>query len=106
MLPLQQGQGAPFMGRLVNITRDENGIYIPIPFDMLNDAGIKDESQVEVWALRDGTISFRIATICELCGRGAKLYEIDMGSIKRKICAEDYKKLLGVFPQELPTEQQ
>ncbi|WP_257142578.1 hypothetical protein [Bacillus pseudomycoides] len=54
--------------------------------------------QVEVWSMLDGTVSFRIATICKLCGRGAKLYEIDMGPIKKKICAEDYCKLFGVYP--------
>ncbi|WP_257143815.1 hypothetical protein [Bacillus pseudomycoides] len=98
------------MQRVVTIKRDENGISIPIPSGMFNDAGVTDAVQVEVWSMLDGTVSFRIATICELCGRGVKLYEIDMGPIKKKICAEDYCKLFGVYPQEsetpLATEQQ
>ncbi|WP_410982351.1 hypothetical protein [Bacillus cereus] len=96
--PLQAGKGSPFMGRVVTIKRDENGISIPIPSDMLNDVGVTDAAQVEVWAMLDGTVSFRIATLCELCGRGAKLYEIEMGPIKKKICVEDYRKLFGVYP--------
>lgn len=91
--------------RLITIKREENGVFLPIPFDMLDDAGITDGTQVEVWGLVDGTLSFRIATICELCGRGAKLFEINMGSVKRKICAEDYKKLLREYPQTPTTEE-
>ena len=43
----------------------------------------------------DGTIAIRIATLCELCGRGSRLYELNMGPVNRKICAEDYFKLTG-----------
>ena len=36
--PLQAGQGAPFAGRLVDSERNENGVFVRIPFDMLNNA--------------------------------------------------------------------
>lgn len=98
-LPAQKGEGNPWLGRLVNIKRTEQGVFLPIPFDMLDDAGIIDGAQVEVWGELDGTLSFRIATKCELCNRGARLYEIDMGVTKRNICAEDYFKLYGEYPQ-------
>ena len=71
---------------------------------MLNNAGIpNDNSKVEVWReMSDGTICFRIATRCELCGRGSHLYELDLGFAKKNICAEDYFKLTGENPpQEL-----
>ncbi|WP_254914763.1 hypothetical protein [Bacillus thuringiensis] len=48
-----------------------------------------------------GTISMRIATKCKFYGPGARLYDLDMGPFNRKICAEDYYKLTGVYPQSL-----
>lgn len=108
MMPLQAGESFPFMGRLVDATRADTGIFVLIPADMLNNAGIPDgTSKVEVWReMSDGTICFRIATRCELCGRGSRLYELDMGFAKRRLCAEDYFKLTGKNPpQELVTAE-
>lgn len=104
MMPLQAGESFPFMGRLVDATRTDTGISVQIPADMLNNAGIPDgTSKVEVWReMSDGTICFRIATRCELCGRGSRLYELDMGFAKKNICADDYFKLTGKNP---PQEQ-
>lgn len=48
----------------------------------------------------DGTIGFRIATRCEICKRGARLYELDMGFAKKNICADDYFKLTGKNPPQ------
>ena len=101
MFPVQAGEGFPFAGRLVTVSNTEKGLFIPVPFDMLRDAGITEGSQVEVWGLIDGTVSMRIATKCQFCGRGARLYDLDMGPVKRQICAEDYYKLTGGYPQEL-----
>ncbi|PGA16973.1 hypothetical protein COL80_30100, partial [Bacillus thuringiensis] len=72
-------EGFPFAGRLVTVSNTEKGLFIPVPFDMLRDAGITEGSQVEVWGLIDGTVSMRIATKCQFCGRGARLYDLDMG---------------------------
>ncbi|ALZ61842.1 hypothetical protein FORC13_2781 [Bacillus cereus] len=47
--PLQAGQGAPFAGRLVDSERNENGVFVRIPFDMLNNAGLYGTNKVEVW---------------------------------------------------------
>ncbi|SCB00754.1 Uncharacterized protein BWINRA5_04191 [Bacillus mycoides] len=108
MMPLQAGESFPFMGRLVDATRTDTGIAIQVPADMLNNAGIPEgTSKVEVWReMSDGTICFRIATRCELCGRGSRLYELDMGFAKRRLCAEDYFKLTGKNPpQELVTTE-
>ncbi|KFM99736.1 hypothetical protein D0U04_06920 [Bacillus clarus] len=108
MMPLQAGETFPFMGRIVDAKRTDTGIFIQIPADMLNNAGIPNEtSKVEVWReVSDGTICFRIATRCELCGRGARLYELDMGFAKKNICAEDYFKLTGKNSlQETPTTE-
>ncbi|CAM3936347.1 hypothetical protein ACQKD9_15630 [Bacillus paramycoides] len=104
MMPLQAGETFPFMGRLVDAKRTETGVFVQIPDDMLNNAGIpNDTSKVEVWReIADGTICFRIATRCELCGRGSRLYELDMGFAKKNICAEDYFKLTGKNPPQEP----
>ncbi|VXB15884.1 conserved hypothetical protein [Bacillus mycoides] len=102
MMPLQAGESFPFMGRLVDATRTDTGISVQIPTDMLSNAGIPDgASKVEVWReMSDGTICFRIATRCELCGRGSRLYELDMGFAKKNICADDYFKLTGKTPPQ------
>ncbi|MEK4913983.1 hypothetical protein [Bacillus sp. FSL E2-8887] len=104
MMPLQAGESFPFMGRLVDATRTDTGISVQIPADMLKNAGIPDgTSKVEVWReMSDGTICFRIATRCELCGRGSRLYELDMGFAKKGLCAEDYFKLTGKNPPQEP----
>ena len=105
MMPLQAGESFPFMGRLVDAERTETGISVQIPADMLNNAGIpKGISRVEVWREMDGTIKFRIATLCEICKRGARLYPLDMGFAKKNICLECYTSLTGNYPsQEPPT---
>ncbi|EOO37232.1 hypothetical protein ABE17_24485 [Bacillus mycoides] len=107
MMPLQEGDAFPFMGRLVDAERTETGIFVQIPMDMLNNAGIqKGISKVEVWREMDGTIKFRIATLCEICKRGARLYELDMGFAKKNICADDYKTITGDYPpQETQTTE-
>ncbi|WP_429701935.1 hypothetical protein [Bacillus paramycoides] len=107
MMPLQEGDAFPFMGRLVDAERAETGIFVQIPMDMLNNAGIqKGISKVEVWREMDGTIKFRIATLCEICKRGARLYELDMGFAKKNICADDYKTITGDYPpQETQTTE-
>ncbi|MHA2916623.1 hypothetical protein [Bacillus cereus] len=104
MMPLQAGESFPFMGRLVDATRTDTGISVQIPADMLKNAGIPDgTSKVEVWReMSDGTICFRIATRCELCGRGSRLYELDLGFAKKGLCAEDYFKLTGKNPPQEP----
>ena len=96
---LQGGEPTPFLGKLFDLERRENGVFIPVPADMLHNAGIPiGVSEVEVWReIVDGTICFRIATLCEICGRGSKLYELDMGFAKKNICADDYFKLTGKF---------
>ncbi|PEZ14931.1 hypothetical protein CN345_31575 [Bacillus thuringiensis] len=107
MMPLQAGEAFPFMGRLVDATRTDTGIFVQIPADMLHNAGIPHEtSKVEVWReIVDGTICFRIATRCEICGRGSRLYELDMGFAKKQMCAEDYLKLVGKYPEEAPNKE-
>ncbi|UTQ79960.1 hypothetical protein BC1_00008 [Bacillus phage BC-1] len=83
-MPLQTNESSPFMGRLIDLERLESGVFVYIPFDMLDNAGISTgKNKVEVWREMDGTISFRIATICPLCKRGARLYELDMGFAKK-----------------------
>ena len=105
MMPLQAGEGFPFVGRLVDAERTETGIFVQIPADMLSNAGLlKGVSRVEVWREMDGTVKFRIATLCEICKRGARLYELDMGFAKKNICLECYTSLTGNYPsQEPPT---
>lgn len=105
MMPLQAGEGFPFVGRLVDAERTETGIFVQIPADMLNNAGLqKGVSRVEVWREMDGTVKFRIATLCEICKRGARLYPLDMGFAKKNICLECYASLTGNYPsQEPPT---
>ncbi|MEC2928147.1 hypothetical protein P9Z49_29225 [Bacillus tropicus] len=105
MMPLQAGESFPFMGRLVDAERTETGVFVQIPADMLNNAGIlQGTSRVEVWREMDGTVKFRIATLCEICKRGARLYPLDMGFAKKNICLECYASLTGNYPsQEPPT---
>ncbi|MHA4046474.1 hypothetical protein [Bacillus cereus] len=105
MMPLQAGEGFPFVGRLVDAERTETGIFVQIPADMLNNAGLQTGvSRVEVWREMDGTVKFRIATLCEICKRGARLYPLDMGFAKKNICLECYTSLTGNYPsQEPPT---
>lgn len=105
MMPFQEGATLPYMGRIVDIKRTENGVFVQIPADMLDNAGIaNDTSKVEVWRQMDdgGAICFRVLTKCELCGRGSRLYELDLGVAKRRICANDYFKLTGEYPPQEP----
>ncbi|PFT89982.1 hypothetical protein COK66_22820 [Bacillus cereus] len=103
MMPLQAGEGFPFMGRLVDAERTETGIFVQIPADMLNNAGLLNGvSRVEVWREMDGTVKFRIATLCEICKRGARLYALDMGFAKKNICLECYTSLTGNYPSQEP----
>lgn len=107
-MPVQPNEGTPFLGRLVDLERSDDGVVLKIPFDMLDNAGIsKGSNKVEVWReMSDGTICFRIATRCEICKRGARLYELDMGFAKKNICADDYKTITGNYPpQEPPTTE-
>ncbi|AHZ50097.1 hypothetical protein [Bacillus thuringiensis] len=105
MMPLQAGESFPFMGRLVDAERTDTGIFVQIPADMLNNAGLLNGvSRVEVWREMDGTVKFRTATLCEICKRGARLYSLDMGFAKKNICLECYASLTGNYPsQEPPT---
>ncbi|MED2020674.1 hypothetical protein P4V83_21680 [Bacillus thuringiensis] len=105
MMPFQEGESFPFMGRLVDAERTDTGIFVQIPADMLNNAGLLNGvSRVEVWREMDGTVKFRIATLCEICKRGARLYPLDMGFAKKNICLECYASLTGNYPsQEPPT---
>lgn len=103
MMPLQAGESFPFMGRLVDAERTETGVFVQIPADMLNNAGIlQGTSRVEVWREMDGTVKFRIATLCEICKRGARLYPLDMGFAKKNICLECYTSLTGNYPSQEP----
>ncbi|WIG15014.1 hypothetical protein [Bacillus thuringiensis] len=104
MMPLQAGESFPFMGRLVDAERTETGVFVQIPADILNNAGIlQGISRVEVWREMDGTVKFRIATLCEICKRGARLYALDMGFAKKNICLECYTSLTGNYPSQEPT---
>ncbi|PHG13845.1 hypothetical protein COI63_09535, partial [Bacillus toyonensis] len=53
---------------------------------------------VEVWGLPDGTFNMRIATACDLCNKGGKVYEIELFDKVSLICVEDYVKLTGKKP--------
>ncbi|PEA86305.1 hypothetical protein [Bacillus thuringiensis] len=100
-MPLQANEGSPFMGRLVDLEREEGGVFVHIPFDMLDNAGIsKGRNKVEVWGTMDGTLRFRIATRCEIetCKRGSRLYELDMGFAKKNVCTKCYTSLTGTSP--------
>ncbi|QWG84424.1 hypothetical protein [Bacillus mycoides] len=103
-MPLQAGEGSPFMGRLVDAERSENGVLVQIPFDMLDYAGIQEKEKVEVWGMSDGTLSIRMATKCQMCNRGARLFELQIGSNVKQVCAEDYNKLTGEQPKITLTE--
>ncbi|MEB9947024.1 hypothetical protein CN423_21615 [Bacillus cereus] len=101
--PPQRGDVTPFMGYLVELERSEAGIFVNIPINVLNNAGLSNGmNKVEVWRELDGTISFRIATRCEICKRGARLYELDMGFAKKHICIECYTSLTGNYPSQQP----
>ncbi|PHA21315.1 hypothetical protein COI69_04080 [Bacillus cereus] len=101
--PPQPGDVTPFMGYLVELERSETGIFVNIPINVLNNAGLSNGmNKVEVWRELDGTISFRIATRCEICKRGARLYELDMGFAKKHICMECYTSLTGNYPSQQP----
>ncbi|PDZ54985.1 hypothetical protein CON15_23980 [Bacillus cereus] len=101
--PPQPGDVTPFMGYLVDLERSENGVFVNIPINVLNNAGLSNGmNKVEVWRELDGTISFRIATRCEICKRGARLYELDMGFAKKHICMECYTSLTGNYPSQQP----
>lgn len=103
MMPLQADESFPFIGRLVDAELTETGIFVQIPADMLNNTGIlKGMSRVEVWRELDGTVKFRIATLCEMCKRGARLYPVDMGFAKKNICLEYYTSLTGNYPSQEP----
>ncbi|MEB8649308.1 hypothetical protein P4G96_10425 [Bacillus cereus] len=104
---LQDGEPTPFLGKLVDVERIEDGVFVPVPTDMLKNAGIPmGVSEVEVWGeIVDGTICFRIATLCEICGRGSRLYELDIGFAQKKICAADYFNLVGKYPEEVTSEE-
>ncbi|KFM99913.1 hypothetical protein D0U04_25150 [Bacillus clarus] len=108
MMPLQAGEAFPFMGRLIDLERSDDAVVLKIPYDMLDNAGIsKGNNKVEVWReISDGTICFRIATRCEICKRGARLYELETGFGKKNLCAEDYFAFTGQRPpQETPTTE-
>ncbi|WP_242476235.1 hypothetical protein [Bacillus cereus] len=62
---------------------------------MLEFCGIKEDTKVEVWGLPDGTLSMRIATVCD---KGGRVYEIEISGKVSHICAEDYVKLTGKNP--------
>lgn len=49
-MPVQPNEGTPFLGRLVDLERSDDGVVLKIPFDMLDNAGIsKGSNKVEVW---------------------------------------------------------
>ncbi|MBK5489006.1 hypothetical protein EXW51_19095 [Bacillus mycoides] len=101
-MPVQPNEGTPFLGRLVDLERADDGVVLKIPFDMLDNAGIsRGSNKVEVWReMSDGTICFRIATRCEICKRGARLYELETNFGKKKLCAEDYFAFTGQRPPQ------
>ncbi|MEB8582413.1 hypothetical protein P4G63_20475, partial [Bacillus cereus] len=69
-------------------------------------AGLYGANKVEVWGETDGTIYFRVATRCEVCKRGARLYELETGFGKKNICLECYTSYTGNYPsQEPPTNE-
>ncbi|AZV67619.1 hypothetical protein [Bacillus] len=101
--PPQPGDVTPFMGYLVELERSETGIFVNIPINVLNNAGLSNGmNKVDVWRELDGTISFRNATGCEICKRGARLYELDMGFAKKYICMECYTSLTSSYPLQEP----
>ncbi|WP_144405426.1 hypothetical protein [Bacillus cereus] len=59
---------------------------------------MKEVTKVEVWGLPDGTLSMRIATACDLCNKGGRVYEIELFDKVSLICADDYLKLTGKSP--------
>ncbi|HHX7191580.1 TPA: hypothetical protein ACVG9G_005623, partial [Bacillus thuringiensis] len=101
--PPQPGDVTPFMGYLVELERSGTGIFVNIPINVLNNAGLSNGmNKVDVWRELDGTISFRNATGCEICKRGARLYELDMGFAKKYICMECYTSLTSSYPLQEP----
>ncbi|HDR5278246.1 TPA: hypothetical protein QCS28_005615 [Bacillus thuringiensis] len=101
--PPQPGDVTPFMGYLVELERSGTEIFVNIPINVLNNAGLSNGmNKVDVWRELDGTISFRNATGCEICKRGARLYELDMGFAKKYICMECYTSLTSSYPLQEP----
>ncbi|MDR4287570.1 hypothetical protein FO526_30980, partial [Bacillus thuringiensis] len=86
----QAGQAELFAGRLVDSERNEKGVLVRIPFDMPYNDDLNGTNKVEVCGETDGTIHFRVATSCEVCKRGASLYELETGFGKKNICLECY----------------
>ncbi|OUA86563.1 hypothetical protein [Bacillus thuringiensis] len=107
--PPQPRDVTPFMGYLVDLERTDNGVFVNIPINILDNAGLTNgKNTVEVWREMDGTVKFRIATRCEIetCKRGSRLYELDMGFAKKNVCLECYASLTGNYPsQEPPTNE-
>lgn len=106
---LEAGEPTPFLGAVVDLERTEKGVFIHIPVNMLNNAGIPmGMSEVEVWReVSDGTIRFQLAKTCDVCGRGGPLYKLDMGFAKKNICADHYFNLTGQYPggSEIPEQR-
>ncbi|EJR58939.1 hypothetical protein IIO_04061 [Bacillus cereus VD115] len=98
MRPMPPNEKSPFLGRVVDLKKGENQVTVSIPNDMLEFCGIKEDTKVEVWGIPDGTLSMRIATACDLCNKGGKVYEIELFGKVSLICAEDYVKLTGKSP--------
>ncbi|PFV75370.1 hypothetical protein COL05_23375 [Bacillus sp. AFS059628] len=101
--PPQPGDVTQFMGYLVDLERSDNGVFVNIPINILDNAGLANGmNTVEVWREWDGTVCLRIATKCEICKRGARVYELDMGFAKKHICIECYTSLTGNYPSQKP----
>lgn len=80
MMPLQSGESFPFMGGLWMQSVQIQGFLFKYLLKCYIKAGLLNGvSRVEVWRKMDGTVKVRIATLCEICQRGACLYELDMG---------------------------
>ncbi|WP_144497452.1 hypothetical protein [Bacillus toyonensis] len=98
MRPIRPNEQSPFLGRVVDLKKGENQVTVRIPNDMLEFCGITEDTKVEVWGLPDGTLSMRIATVCDLCNKGGRVYEIEISGKVSRICADDYVKLTGKSP--------
>lgn len=100
MRPMPPNEQSPFLGRVVDLKKGENQVTVSIPNDMLEFCGIKEDTKVEVWGLSDGTLNMRIATACDLCNKGGKVYEIELfGKSKsylcRRLCKANWKEPRG-----------
>ncbi|PEP99008.1 hypothetical protein [Bacillus toyonensis] len=98
MRPMPPHEKSPFLGRVVDLKKGENQVTVRIPNDMLAFCGIKEDTKVEVWGLPDGTLSMRIATVCDLCNKGGRVYEVELFGKVSLICVDDYVKLTGKSP--------